>query len=120
MEVRILSTIAQTRGVPDGNSAKDADRDTEHERVAQCQMYLRFRNCFTCDKPRKCLVKSPDGATWRSGYATVCKTVYTSSILVVASTFYINDLELFLEGVHARVLEAGNPSGTQSRGAARP
>jgi hypothetical protein len=26
-------------------------------------------------------------ATWRSGYATVCKTVYTSSILVVASTF---------------------------------
>ena len=26
-----------------------------------------------------------DGATWRSGYATVCKTVYTSSILVVAS-----------------------------------
>ena len=27
-----------------------------------------------------------DGATWRSGYATVCKTVYTSSILVVAST----------------------------------
>jgi hypothetical protein len=27
----------------------------------------------------------PDGATWRSGYATVCKTVYTSSILVVAS-----------------------------------
>ena len=28
----------------------------------------------------------PHGATWRSGYATVCKTVYTSSILVVAST----------------------------------
>jgi hypothetical protein len=28
---------------------------------------------------------APDGATWRSGYATVCKTVYTSSILVVAS-----------------------------------
>ena len=25
-------------------------------------------------------------ATWRSGYAAVCKTVYTSSILVVAST----------------------------------
>jgi hypothetical protein len=30
-------------------------------------------------------MSSPDGATWRSGYATVCKTVYTSSILVVAS-----------------------------------
>src|SRR5205807_9426993 len=28
---------------------------------------------------------APDGATWRSGYAAVCKTVYTSSILVVAS-----------------------------------
>ena len=27
----------------------------------------------------------PHGATWRSGYAAVCKTVYTSSILVVAS-----------------------------------
>src|SRR4051794_17385505 len=25
----------------------------------------------------------PHGATWRSGYAAVCKTVYTSSILVV-------------------------------------
>jgi hypothetical protein len=33
----------------------------------------------------------PDGATWRSGYAPVCKTVYTSSILVVASN-KINDL----------------------------
>ena len=30
-------------------------------------------------------MSAPDGATWRSGYATVCKTVYTSSILVVAS-----------------------------------
>jgi hypothetical protein len=30
----------------------------------------------------------PDGATWRSGYATVCKTVYTSSILVVASNLF--------------------------------
>jgi hypothetical protein len=28
------------------------------------------------------------GATWRSGYATVCKTVYTSSILVVASNHF--------------------------------
>ena len=36
--------------------------------------------------------KRPDGATWRSGYATVCKTVYTSSILVVASIHIINDL----------------------------
>jgi hypothetical protein len=32
----------------------------------------------------------PHGATWRSGYATVCKTVYTSSILVVASTLVID------------------------------
>jgi hypothetical protein len=32
----------------------------------------------------------PHGATWRSGYATVCKTVYTSSILVVASINIIN------------------------------
>ena len=27
-------------------------------------------------------------ATWRSGDATVCKTVYTSSILVVASNHF--------------------------------
>jgi hypothetical protein len=33
-------------------------------------------------------MSSPDGATWRSGYATVCKTVYTSSILVVASNLF--------------------------------
>ena len=32
------------------------------------------------------------GATWRSGYAAVCKTVYTSSILVVASSNF-NDLD---------------------------
>ncbi len=30
-------------------------------------------------------MSAPDEATWRSGYAAVCKTVYTSSILVVAS-----------------------------------
>jgi hypothetical protein len=35
--------------------------------------------------PERAYMKSPDEATWRSGYATVCKTVYTSSILVVAS-----------------------------------
>jgi hypothetical protein len=37
-------------------------------------------------------MSSPDEATWRSGYATVCKTVYTSSILVVASINKINCL----------------------------
>ena len=35
--------------------------------------------------PGQGVYDTPDGATWRSGYATVCKTVYTSSILVVAS-----------------------------------
>ena len=37
-------------------------------------------------------MSSPHGATWRSGYATVCKTVYSGSIPDVASTFEINDL----------------------------
>ncbi len=37
-------------------------------------------------------MSAPNGATWRSGYATVCKTVYTSSILVVASIHIINGL----------------------------
>jgi hypothetical protein len=36
-------------------------------------------------------MSSADEATWRSGYAAVCKTVYTSSILVVASN-KINNL----------------------------
>ena len=31
--------------------------------------------------------KRPDGATWRSGYATVCKTVYSGSIPDVASIY---------------------------------
>ena len=39
-------------------------------------------------------MSSPHGATWRSGYATVCKTVYSGSIPDVASTFAINDLGL--------------------------
>lgn len=37
-------------------------------------------------------MSAPDGATWRSGYAAVCKTVYTSSILVVASIHNIKQL----------------------------
>jgi hypothetical protein len=36
------------------------------------------------------ILNRPHGATWRSGYATVCKTVYTSSILVVASSLVID------------------------------
>jgi hypothetical protein len=39
----------------------------------------------------------PDGATWRSGYAPVCKTVYTSSILVVASINTISGLRRAFE-----------------------
>ena len=38
-----------------------------------------------------------NGATWRSGYAAVCKTVYTSSILVVASINQIKALPAILE-----------------------
>jgi hypothetical protein len=37
-------------------------------------------------------MSSPDGATWRSGYATVCKTVYSGSIPDVAS---INTIKHF-------------------------
>ena len=39
------------------------------------------------------------GATWRSGYAAVCKTVYTSSILVVASSNKINALGLMFQAL---------------------
>lgn len=37
-------------------------------------------------------MSAAQGATWRSGDATVCKTVYTGSIPVVASIHLINDL----------------------------
>ena len=42
-------------------------------------------------------MSSPHGATWRSGYATVCKTVYSGSIPDVASINKINDLCALLE-----------------------
>ena len=48
-----------------------------------------------CLRPWLPIRVSPVGATWRSGYAAVCKTVYTSSILVVASTSLCRGL-LFL------------------------
>ena len=37
-------------------------------------------------------MSAPDGATWRSGYATVCKTVHSGSIPDVASIHIINGL----------------------------
>jgi hypothetical protein len=43
-------------------------------------------------RPPSPLAISKPWATWRSGYATVCKTVYTGSIPVVASN-KINSLE---------------------------
>ena len=37
------------------------------------------------------------GATWRSGYATVCKTVYSGSIPDVASTICTVFFAVFLQ-----------------------
>jgi hypothetical protein len=59
-------------------------------------------------------MSAPLGATWRSGYATVCKTVYTSSILVVASTHTINGLRLIDEVLLQQ--EANQPSGNGMSG----
>jgi hypothetical protein len=39
-----------------------------------------------------CFNKQPLTATWRSGYAAVCKTVYPGSIPGVASTNSFKDL----------------------------
>ena len=49
--------------------------------------------------PGEAVYEFADGATWRSGYATVCKTVYSGSIPDVASTFDINGLERFINSV---------------------
>ena len=43
-------------------------------------------------KPLIACIDPPHGATWRSGYATVCKTVYSGSIPDAASINIINDL----------------------------
>src|ERR1700736_690733 len=68
-------------------------------------------------------MSSAHGATWRSGYATVCKTVYTSSILVVASINIVNSLHrLFVrpeEGARFAQQAAHQPSGEGTSGQAR-
>src|SRR5206468_5908603 len=53
--------------------------------VSVCQPVRRRTGAAWLPIQGGAYMSAPDGATWRSGYATVCKTVYTSSILVVAS-----------------------------------
>ena len=61
----------------------------------------------------------PGGATWRSGYAAVCKTVYTSSILVVASIHIINGLAGLCERPQELAQQAAfHPSGNGISGQA--
>jgi hypothetical protein len=50
-------------------------------------------------------MSSPHGATWRSGYATVCKTVYSGSIPDVASTLEMG------RGMARRTAAATRPHG---------
>ena len=57
-------------------------------------------------------IDPPDGATWRSGYAAVCKTVYTSSILVVASIHIINGLA----GLYERLWQLSQQAAFQPSG----
>jgi hypothetical protein len=62
-------------------------------------------------------MSSPHGATWRSGYATVCKTVYSGSIPDVASTFEINGLSLVSALVfRLRNSSADTPAATRPNG----
>jgi hypothetical protein len=66
-------------------------------------------------------MSSPHGATWRSGYATVCKTVYSGSIPDVASTFEINGLgPRFGIGFQAAEGVRGHPAATRSYGVLTP
>src|SRR5437764_12651713 len=50
-------------------------------------------------------------ATWRSGYATVCKTVYSGSIPDVASINSFNGLRLGLKAASEHQQVAYQPSG---------
>ena len=65
------------------------------------------RGCLGCLCPRARIWICPHGATWRSGYATVCKTVYTSSILVVASIS--KPLNLYEDAILLRFATRGLP-----------
>ena len=57
-------------------------------------------------RPRRSLRRSP--ATWRSGYAAVCKTVYAGSIPAVASTLFIKKLaEIFATLLRLRIGHQG-------------
>ncbi len=81
------------------------------------------RGCLGCLCPRARIWICPHGATWRSGYATVCKTVYTSSILVVASIS--KPLNLYEDAIllrfrHAGVATAWLPSGVAALSARPP
>ena len=53
--------------------------------------------------PALAYMRFAHGATWRSGYATVCKTVYTSSILVVASIYLIDIIDFFMTSRRAPI-----------------
>ena len=54
------------------------------------------------------------GATWRSGYAAVCKTVYPGSIPGVASTRKINDLAYLHNANRGIIYLFGDPLGTRA------
>ena len=51
------------------------------------------------------LLYSGAKATWRSGYATVCKTVYTGSIPVVASNLPISQSDTVYRRHEAELLQ---------------
>ena len=78
---------------------------------------IRRRQARLVAYPGEAVYEFADGATWRSGYATVCKTVYSGSIPDVASTFEINDLgPPFQHWFSGRGMAPRTPRGNRSYG----
>jgi hypothetical protein len=84
-----LRTRVTTR--PGGHSAHLPDRPGRNKSALEFGSTVRA-NKTALRKPLACFTKCPVTATWRSGYAAVCKTVYPGSIPGVASTRGINRL----------------------------
>ena len=60
-------------------------RSNDERNVGTCAKTLCTSGNVSLVTTACAVYENAHGATWRSGYAAVCKTVYTSSILVVAS-----------------------------------
>ena len=84
----LLKNPEKVRDLLRQRGAKRKFRPEGVNAVIVAALPLPCRSCIRCAPSRPELKSSADfPATWRSGYAAVCKTVYAGSIPAVASNF---------------------------------